>query len=98
MPGAPRTLANGINDHGQIVGAYENPTRTQSLRGASPSWVRLPTGLRRSRVCPDLCSSEADFDKIKTVRATTVSWEGAAGSRHDAKPPPTLRPNPCSIY
>jgi hypothetical protein len=26
FPGAPRTIALGINDHGQIVGAYENPT------------------------------------------------------------------------
>jgi hypothetical protein len=26
VPGAPRTLATGINDHGQLVGAHENPT------------------------------------------------------------------------
>jgi hypothetical protein len=24
VPGAPRTLATGINDHGQVVVAYEN--------------------------------------------------------------------------
>jgi hypothetical protein len=25
FPGAPRTIATGINDQGQIVGFYENP-------------------------------------------------------------------------
>jgi hypothetical protein len=47
-------------------------------------------GLRRSRVASDLCSSEADFDKIKTVRANAMPWEGAAASHRGAKPPPTL--------
>jgi hypothetical protein len=31
----------------------------------------------RSRVASDLFSSEADFDKIKTVRATAMPWEAA---------------------
>lgn len=34
--------------------------------------VVLRAGLRRSRVASDLCSSEADFDKIKTVRANAM--------------------------
>lgn len=41
--------------------------------------------------------SEADFDKIKTVRATAVPWE-ATMSRHRAKLSPTLRPSPCFTY
>jgi hypothetical protein len=28
FPGAPRTLVTGLNDHGQIVGLYENPRAT----------------------------------------------------------------------
>lgn len=56
------------------------------------------TGLQRSRVAFDLCSSEADFDKIKTARANAMPWEGAAASHHGAKPPPTLRPSLCVIY
>jgi hypothetical protein len=44
--------------------------RPASIRGSSRA------GLRRSRVASDLCSSEADFDKIKTVRANAMPWEG----------------------
>jgi hypothetical protein len=36
FPGAPRTLATGINDQGQIVGAFENPA-------ATPDRQRSPT-------------------------------------------------------
>jgi hypothetical protein len=30
FPGAPRSIANGINDRGQIVGNYQNPNATPS--------------------------------------------------------------------
>ena len=61
--------------------------------------VGTGAGLRRSRVASDLCSSEADFDKIKTVHATTMPSEGAAASRHGAKPRPPPSPSqPCFIY
>jgi uncharacterized membrane protein len=38
VPGAPRTLAWGINDRGQIVGIYENPSAGPAAggRGAPP--------------------------------------------------------------
>ncbi len=68
-----------------------------SGRQASPTPPEV-AGLRRSRVASDLCSSEAEFDKVKTVHATAMPWEGAAASRHGAKPPPTLRPSPCFTY
>jgi hypothetical protein len=31
FPGAPRTIATGVNDQGPIVGFYENPTAPPSL-------------------------------------------------------------------
>jgi uncharacterized membrane protein len=34
FPGAPQTAALGINDHGQVVGAYENPDATGLQRAA----------------------------------------------------------------
>jgi uncharacterized membrane protein len=38
FPGAPRSIANGINDRGQIVGNYQNPNATPSRQrtGAPP--------------------------------------------------------------
>jgi probable HAF family extracellular repeat protein len=43
FPGAPRTIATGINDQGQIVGFYENPNAPPSR----PAAARLPTPGRR---------------------------------------------------
>jgi uncharacterized membrane protein len=38
FPGAPRSIANGINHRGQIVGNYQNPNATPSRQrtGAPP--------------------------------------------------------------
>jgi hypothetical protein len=50
-----------------------------ATRGGDRGMVCLTTwgaGLRRSRVASDLYSSEADFDKIKTVRANAMPREG----------------------
>ena len=39
FPGAPRTVAVGINDRGQIVGAYENP---DAAPDREPSPMQMP--------------------------------------------------------
>jgi hypothetical protein len=44
FPGAPRTVVGGLNDRGQLVGAYENPNATPA-----PS----QTARRRWAACPD---------------------------------------------
>jgi probable HAF family extracellular repeat protein len=42
FPGAPRSVANGLNDRGQIVGRYENPNATPSpQRDAMPPMGRM---------------------------------------------------------
>jgi uncharacterized membrane protein len=51
FPGAPQTAALGINDHGQIVGAYENPDTTGLQRATGEPETRLGDLLRR--VLPD---------------------------------------------
>jgi uncharacterized membrane protein len=42
FPCAPRTLAYGINDRGQIVGQYENPNAAQSADPTQASDLRAP--------------------------------------------------------
>jgi hypothetical protein len=39
FPGAPNTVAFGINDRGQIVGTYENP---DAAPDAQPSLMQMP--------------------------------------------------------
>jgi uncharacterized membrane protein len=42
FPGAPRSVANGLNDRGQIVGRYENPNATPSpQRDGMPPMGRM---------------------------------------------------------
>jgi hypothetical protein len=49
FPGAPRTIATGINDQGQVVGAYENTAAAPSPQptGTPPmgrmSWASVAT-------------------------------------------------------
>jgi hypothetical protein len=43
FPGAPRTLVLGINDHGQIVGQYENPNAAAAERGSAAAMSPFPS-------------------------------------------------------
>jgi hypothetical protein len=53
---------------------------------------------RCSWVAFDLYSSEADFDKIKTVTRTPCHGRGRRRPAAGAKPSPTLHPSPCLTY
>ena len=46
FPGAPRTIATGINDQGQIVGFYENPAALPSPQSTSTPPVGGMPGAR----------------------------------------------------
>jgi hypothetical protein len=44
VPGAPRTIAGGLNDSGQLVGLYQNPNAEMSAqRGRAASMPLLET-------------------------------------------------------
>jgi probable HAF family extracellular repeat protein len=45
VPGAPGTIARGIDDHGRIVGLYENPNAAPSIARTRAQWPRLRSPL-----------------------------------------------------
>ena len=50
FPGAPRTIATGIDDRGRIVGLYENPDYQSSTATPRPQPDRMPPMGRTSDV------------------------------------------------
>jgi probable HAF family extracellular repeat protein len=50
FPGAPRTLATGIDDHGRIVGIYENPNPTPAGAHDRTEQIVDPMDMRKPQV------------------------------------------------
>jgi uncharacterized membrane protein len=51
VPAAPRTIANGLNNHGQVVGVYEDPNATglDSRTEDRRAWAALESNHRAHR-------------------------------------------------